>query len=104
MDCSQETPLFGRKSSSNQPISGIWGSLNPNFAFFGNQSPNHFKLVSPNISAIQSMGDFEVIIVGGTPLDVQHAQKHGLQVVAVAIGLHSVDDLHFSRLDLLITD
>jgi phosphoglycolate phosphatase-like HAD superfamily hydrolase len=83
---------------------GIWESFDSNFAYFGDKSPSRFDLVSLSATSIQSRGDFEVIIVGDTPLDVLSAQGCGLRVIAVATGAYSATQLERLNPDLLISN
>jgi phosphoglycolate phosphatase-like HAD superfamily hydrolase len=83
---------------------GIWEFFDENFAYFGDKSSNRCELVGSSIFSIQAKGDCEVIIVGDTPLDIQSAQEHGLQIVAVATGSHAAKELHKFNPNLLITD
>src|SRR5262249_52470325 len=43
-------------------------------------------------------------VIGDTPLDVRCARAIGAKVVAVATGIHSVDELAASQPDLLLAD
>jgi phosphoglycolate phosphatase len=43
-------------------------------------------------------------VIGDTPLDVQCARAIGARAVAVATGLHSIEDLHATGPDLLLAD
>lgn len=82
----------------------IWEAFDLNFGYFGDNAASRLDLVAEGISAIQSQGCFEVVLVGDTPLDIQSAKRHGLRVVAVATGLYSFPDLNDLDPDLLISD
>lgn len=46
----------------------------------------------------------QIIVLGDTPLDVACARSIGARAVAVATGIHSVDQLRLSQPDLLLAD
>jgi phosphoglycolate phosphatase-like HAD superfamily hydrolase len=46
----------------------------------------------------------QIWVIGDTPLDVQCARAIGARVVAVATGLHTLDDLAATRPDLVLAD
>lgn len=95
------TPVRARAKLQS---AGIWRSFDSNFVFYGDRSQNRIELVRMSLITIQAEGDYEVIIIGDTPLDIQSAQQQGVQVVAVATGTYSGKELRDFNPDLLITD
>ena len=95
------TPIRARAKLES---AGIHVDFNSDFAFFGHEAPNRHELVGVGASAIQSAGCFAAIVIGDTPLDIQRAQSHGINVVAVATGPFRSAELSEYEPNLLISD
>jgi phosphoglycolate phosphatase-like HAD superfamily hydrolase len=95
------TPI---RAQSKLESAGIYGEFDSDFAFFGHEAPNRSELVAAGASAIQSAGCCAAVVIGDTPLDIQSAQSHGLNVVAVATGPFRSTELSEYEPSLLIND
>jgi phosphoglycolate phosphatase-like HAD superfamily hydrolase len=95
------TPVRARTKLKS---ASIWCHFNPNFAYFGDVASSRYDLVGQVVSALSSDDHFEVVIVGDTPLDVRSAQEHKLQVVAIATGLYSAEELRELDPNLVLND
>jgi phosphoglycolate phosphatase len=85
--------------------------LNDHFAFggFGDHHWERDDVAREALAAIHELhGNTvpmqRVWVIGDTPLDVQCARAIGARVVAVATGLHTVDQLRATEPDLLLSD
>jgi phosphoglycolate phosphatase len=85
--------------------------LNDHFAFggFGDHHWERDDVAREALAAIHGLhGNTvplqRVWVIGDTPLDVQCARAIGARVVAVATGLHTVDQLRATEPDLLLAD
>jgi phosphoglycolate phosphatase-like HAD superfamily hydrolase len=95
------TPI---RAQAKLESAGIYGEFDSDFVFCGHESPNRHELVGVGASAIQSAGCLAAIVIGDTPLDIQSAQSHGLNVVAVATGPFRSAELSEYEPKLLISD
>ncbi len=95
------TPI---RAQAKLESAGIHVHFNSDFVFYGQESPNRHELVAAGASAIQSAGCLAAIVIGDTPLDIQSAQSHGLNVVAVATGPFRSEELSEYEPNLLISD
>jgi phosphoglycolate phosphatase-like HAD superfamily hydrolase len=95
------TPI---RAQAKLESAGIYVHFNSDFVFCGHEAPNRHELVGTGASAIQSAGCFAAIVIGDTPLDIQSAQSHGLNVVAVATGPFRSAELSEYEPNLLISD
>ena len=73
--------------------SGLLSYFNFNYAYFGDAAPNRIYLVQKCIESLGKYSDKKIIIVGDSPRDIEAAAKFGINVIAIATGKHSYEEL-----------
>jgi phosphoglycolate phosphatase-like HAD superfamily hydrolase len=76
------------------------------FGAFGDTHVSRADLVPVALARARErgldVGPDRTVVIGDTPLDVECARAHGAAVIAVASGVHSLDDLAVTTPDLLV--
>jgi phosphoglycolate phosphatase len=73
--------------------SGLLSYFNFNYAYFGGTAPNRMYLVQKCIESLGKHSDTKITIIGDSPRDIEAAAKFGINVIAIATGKHSYEDL-----------
>jgi phosphoglycolate phosphatase-like HAD superfamily hydrolase len=83
-------------------------NLDSNFdldlGFFGEIDFSRQQLVQNAKNYLNDLGNFEIVLIGDTPLDIISAKENQLKVIGVSSGSHSFTELAKLNPDLLVNN
>ncbi len=93
-----------KRAISKIDSAGLYTYFDFNFAYFGDAALDRINLVENCTESLNKYNLRKIIIVGDSPRDIQAAKKFGLDIVAIATGKHSYQDLLTFNPNLLLHD
>ena len=93
-----------KRAMSKIDSAGLYAYFDFNFVYFGDAALDRIDLVENCTESLNKYNSRKIIIVGDSPRDIQAAKKFGLDIVAVATGKHSYQDLLTFNPSLLLHD
>jgi phosphoglycolate phosphatase-like HAD superfamily hydrolase len=93
-----------KRAISKIDSAGLHTYFDFNFAYFGDAALDRINLVENCTESLSKYNLRKIIIVGDSPRDIQAAKKLGLNIVAIATGKHSYQDLLTFKPNLLLHD
>jgi phosphoglycolate phosphatase-like HAD superfamily hydrolase len=93
-----------KRAISKIDSAGLHTYFDFNFAYFGDAALDRINLVENCTESLNKYNLRKIIIVGDSPRDIQAAKNFGLDIVAIATGKHSYQELLTFNPNLLLHD